>query len=96
MSKFNFFNRVSVTSTVFEDHKRSWDFNSAGIMILNESTTSGDIVQYSFDGVTVHGDTVPGTVAAGLAFDNRIESAIFFRLASAGSAVSIRVEAWGL
>ena len=95
MSKFNFFTRVAVTSTDFADQKRSWDFNSSGIMILNASTTASDIVQYSFDGTNVHGDLVPGTPAAGLTFDNRIESSIFFRLESAGSPVTIRVEAWG-
>lgn len=94
MSKFNFFHKLSVSSTEFT--KLSWAFNSAGILLLNLSPTPADIIQYSFDGTTVHGDLVPGTPAAGLAFDNRVESAIFFRLAIAGSGVLVRVEAWGL
>ena len=96
MSKFNFFDRILIATTDFADHKVSWSFNSAGIMLLNESTTPADVVQYSFNGVDVHGDLRPGTPAAGIAFDNRIESSIYFRLETAGSGVLVRAEAWGL
>lgn len=95
MSKFNFFDKALVATTDFADHRRTWSFNSSGIMILNESTAAGDVVQYSFDGVTVHGDTVPGSPSAGVSFDNRIESGVWLRLESAGSAVIVRIESWG-
>ena len=96
MSKFNFYDRFSVTTTDFADFKRSWDFKSAGVLLLNESSTTSDIIQYSFDGSTLHGELRPNTPAAGLAFDNRTESSLYFRLATAGSGVVVRIEAWGI
>ena len=96
MSKFNFFDRFSVTTTDFADSRRSWDFNSAGIMLLNESSVTAEVIQYSFNGVDLHGELRPNSPSAGLAFDNRTESSIYFRLATAGSGVVIRVEAWGI
>lgn len=94
MSKFNFFQEVLVSTTTFTDAAVSWDFISAGIMLLNENTTSGRIVDYSFDGENVHGRLDPDTDARSLAFDNRHESAVYFRLKTAGAACVVRVEAW--
>lgn len=94
MSKFNFFDRRAVSSTNFEDNKFSWSFISAGIILENESTTSGDVLEYSFDAETVHGTLDPDLPTAALAFNNRHESKIYIRRQSAGSAVTVRVEAW--
>ena len=95
MSKFNFYERVDVNTTDFAEHRSRWTFNSTGIMLLNESTDTADIIQYSFNGVDLHGELRPNTPAAGLAFDNRTESAVYFRLASGASENIVRVEAWG-
>ena len=93
MSKFNFFDRVTVSTTAFT--WVSWEFNSTGIMLLNESTTSANIIQYSFNGTDLHGDLRPNSPSSSMAFDNRTESSIYFRLApGAGSAV-LRIETWG-
>jgi hypothetical protein len=94
MSKFNFFDRVIISSADF-DIKLSWSFNSAGFLLLVESTNSSDdVIEYSFDGISVHGDLIPGTVSQGLSFDNRHESSVWFRRANFGSGVTVRVEAW--
>lgn len=94
MSKFNFFERVEVSSTTFTNHVVSWNFVSAGIALLNENTTSGRIVEYSFDGETVHGDLNPDLPSVGIIFDNRHESRIYFRLKTAGATCDVRVESW--
>jgi hypothetical protein len=64
-------------------------FTTAGILFLNEGSST---VEYSFNGRTVHGELVSGTPSAGLTFDNRVVSMIWFRVAS-GSTV-VRVDAW--
>lgn len=94
MSKFNFFERMVVNSTAFEDMTVDFGFNSTGIMLLNESDTAGDVIYYSFDGLTVHGDLRPGTSSAGLAFDLRHESQIWLARETSGGDVVVRVEAW--
>lgn len=89
---FNYFERVTVDTDNFADCALSWDFISAGIALLNEGTT-GNIIQYSFDGITVHGDLNPGTSSAGVIFDNRHQSKVYFRIGS-GSSADVRFEAW--
>ncbi len=89
---FNFFDRLTITSGNFEDNMVQWDFISAGILLLNEGTT-GNIIQYSFDGVSVHGDLDPDLASAGIAFDNRHQDRIYFRL-STGTSANVRVESW--
>lgn len=95
MSKFNFFDKVSVSTTSFADCAISWDFVSAGFSLLNESTTAGRIIEYSFDGGnTVHGDLDPSLPSAGVVYDARHESKIYLRLKTAGAPVIVRVEVW--
>lgn len=95
MSKYNFFDKVLVTTTSFEDCVVSWNFISAGFSLLNESTTPGRIIEYSFmSNGTVHGDLDPSLPSAGVAYDNRHESVIYFRLKTDGAPVTVRVEAW--
>jgi len=91
----NFFSKVGVTDVTFTAAQRvKWNFTSVGIALVVESTVAGDAVQYSFDGVTVHGDMTPGFASAGIIFDNRYENNIWFRRVSAGSEVTVRVETW--
>ena len=92
----NFFNKINVNSGTFSDYKLSWNFNSIGLALMIESTNSDDIVQYSFDGITVHGDMRATYPSESLMFDNRFVDSIWFRLAPEGRGVSVitRIEAW--
>jgi hypothetical protein len=89
----NFFNKYRVSSTAFEV-VATWNFTSIGIALMVESNDAGDVIQYSFDGVTVHGDMTPTFPSEGIVFDNRFQSKVWFRRANPGSAVLVRVEAW--
>lgn len=93
MSKFNFFNRIVINTTNFT-LGGSWSFNSAGLILLVESTSSLDIIEYSFDGTTVHGDLTPGTPSQGISFDNRHECTVFLRRSFEGGDVTVRIESW--
>ncbi len=91
--KKNYYTRLDVSTTSF-DVFCSWNFNSAGLILINESSTTGDVIEYSFDGTTVHGSLDPDLPSNALAFNNRHECEIFFRRQSAGSNVVVRIEAW--
>lgn len=92
----NFFAKLSISTTSFGTlgHKAKWDFNSVGLALLVESNESTDVVQYSFDGETVHGDLTPLLPSEGIVFDNRFENTVWFRRATPGDPVTVRVEAW--
>lgn len=91
----NFFAKVEVSSTSFNNAQRvKWDFNSIGLALLVESNDSTDVVQYSFDGKDVHGDMTPLLPSEGIIFDNRFENNVWFRRASPGDPVTVRIEAW--
>jgi len=94
MSKFNHFSKLTVSTTDFADKFVTWEFISAGIMLLNENSSASDVIQYSFDGETLHGDLTPGTLSAAMSFDNRKESKIYFRLAAGATTAVVRVETW--
>lgn len=70
-------------------------FSTQGLSFINLGTTTTNAVEYSFNGIDVHGDLTPTTPSAGLVFDNRTICLIWFRL-KAGSTgpVDIRIEAW--
>lgn len=91
---FNYFNRINVWSTDFEEHELTWDFVSYGIYLFNESASATDIIEYSFNGADVHGDLVPGTETAGIEFYGRRHSKIYFRRKSGTGDISLRIEAW--
>lgn len=88
----NFFTKVTVASASFGDYSDviiGVKFIRS-LMLSNEGT---GIVEYSFNGNTVHGDLTPGKASESVAFDNRQVNKIWFRLKS-GAASVIRVEAW--
>lgn len=93
MSKFNYFDRILISSTNFSDHLVSFGFNTAGFAVVNESTTDGATIEYSFDGTTIAGDLIVGGID-GIVFDARHESKIWFRI-SGGTSCNVRIEAWG-
>lgn len=90
MSKFNYFQVIAADGYAFPDEPQAvFGFNSQGFMFLNRGT---HVVQYSFDGSTVHGDLNPADVSKGMSFDNRCECKVWFRgLDGYGT---VRVEAW--
>lgn len=92
MAASNFFQTVTVSSSTFSD---SADVVSAlskkrSFTLINEGT---GVIEYSFDGSTLHGNLTPGTNTEALSFDNRRVSSIWFRLKS-GAASDVRVEMW--
>ena len=90
----NFFSKISVSSTNFANHVVSWNFNSTGIALMVQSNVTTDAIEYSFNGTDVHGDMVPNFPSAAIIFDNRHHNRIYFRRASNGDPVLVRVEAW--
>lgn len=85
----NFFRKLSVDITD--------GYFPANCQILIPFTTtgatfqleSGGPVEYSFNGLTLHGDMMDGYSSESLIFENRVLSKIWFR-----GAGTIRVEAW--
>lgn len=91
MSRYNFFEEVSVASTSYPTNPQcSFGFHSTAIVLLNRGS---NVVFYSFDGSTDHGDLDPSDASIGLAFDGRVENKIWFRTETGTS--TVRVEAWG-
>lgn len=83
---FNFFAKTSVTATTFGGTSVSGQqpdivitFPTQTVMFLNEGS---GVVEYSFNGNTVHGELNSATSSVGLAFDNRVVSAVWFRIQS--------------
>ena len=94
----NFFGKYLVSSTSFTvAPTASWNFTSVGIALMIESDDPTDVIEYSFEGgpdATVHGDMTPLKSSEAIIFDNRFQSKIWFRRATAGKQVLVRVEAW--
>jgi len=104
---FNFFQKLEVNWTQFgaPDGYTTADgygpdvvitFPTQSVMFLNEETSATNVVEYSFNGTTVHGELDPTLPSRGVAFDNRAVSLIWFRLKSGSSGpVTVRIDAWG-
>lgn len=99
---FNFFERATVTWSQFgaPDGYTTADgygpdmvitFPTYGVIFTH---VSGDPVEYSFNGTTIHGELAANTSRNFLTFLNRPVSLIWFRLKS-GTTANISVEAWG-
>lgn len=90
-TKYNFFDNILVDGYNFPTTPQAvFPFNSQGFTFLNRGLHT---VQYSFDGVRIHGDLNPNDASQGLAFDARSECKVFFR--GIDGYASVRVEAWG-
>lgn len=100
---FNFFQSASISATSFGGESLDGyqpdmiiTFPTNGIMFTAE--TAGQVVEYSFNGQTVHGvlDGATTSTTRVVKFDNRTVSLIWFRLKS-GSAgpATVTVTAWG-
>lgn len=88
--KNNYFSVVSVDGYDFPTTPQvSYNFSSQGLAFLNRGSYT---IEYSFDGQNVHGDLNPNDASAGIIFDGRDVSKIWFR--ASGGFGSVRVEAW--
>lgn len=89
---YNFFERVDVSSATFGEHPDLVvTFPTSGVLFLNE----GDgVVEFSFNGNTVHGSLNSSDASKGIIYDNRVVSTIWFRYVSGTSPITVRVEAW--
>jgi len=97
----NFYEKITVTSTTFGEEADGYQpdafisFHSTSLMLLNEGTLLTSVIEYSFNGNTVHGELDPTLPSRGLTFDNRRVSSIWFRVKSGSSGpVIVRVDAW--
>lgn len=88
---FNFFTRISIVNTDFPSNADViFPLNgNPSFSLINEGV---DTIEYSFNGLTMHGDLVPATPSAALFFNNRGINSIWFR-APSGNSTSIRIEA---
>lgn len=99
---FNFYQKIDVISTNFGSESVDGlqpdmiiTFPTQTVMFLNEETSG--VVEYSFNGNTVHGELDPTLPSKSLTFDNRVISLIWFRVKSGSSGpITIRVDAWGI
>lgn len=89
---FNFFQKVTVDGYEFPqlaDVAISFR-GQFSFTLVNEGN---NVIEYSFNGNTLHGDLTPDTPTSALAFDNRRISKIWFRAPGGGDPV-VRIEAW--
>lgn len=89
----NFFKKVTVSSATFTATSDIViSFSTQGLMMLNEGT---GVIEYSFNGVTVHGELDPALPNKGVAMDNIRVCPIWFRLKS-GSTSVVSTTAWSI
>jgi hypothetical protein len=97
---FNFFEKIAVSATTFGGGSADGyqpdtliSFPTQGITFLNEGT---GVVEYSFNGTYVAGELDSTKASAGLTFDNRVVSFIWFRVKTGSSGpINVSVHAWG-
>jgi hypothetical protein len=92
---FNFFQKLSIsqTTTFGADCDVVITFSTQSVMLLNLGT---GVVEFSFNGNTVHGELNSANPSAGLTFDNRVISKIWFRVQSGSTPpINVSVMAWG-
>ena len=93
---FNFYQKTSVNNGTYNtDCDVIIPFSTQSVMLLNESTSGSNVIEYSFNGNTTHGELDPTLPTRGMTFDNRVVSKIWFKV-KGGSVgpVSVRVDAW--
>jgi hypothetical protein len=90
--KFNFFIKVTVDETTFPTTAQILVplKGMQGFLIGNEGSS---VIQYSFDGINVHGDLTPTSPTDSLLFTNRPAYTIWLCTPNGGSSLC-RFEAW--
>lgn len=67
-------------------------FSTQGVMMLN---LGSGVVEYSCDGINVHGELSSANASAGMAFDNRVMPLVWFRVQTGSSGpIIVSVQAW--
>lgn len=66
------------------------EFTPRTIMVVNEHATES--VDVSFDGTTVHGKLTPGTLDAGMVFEQRVRRVWLRRSSSSGSPTGVNTQ----
>jgi hypothetical protein len=100
---FNFYTKLEISSTSFGgDSVDGYQpdtiitFPTQSVIFCNEETGSSKVVEYSFNGYTVHGELDPTLPSRTMTFDNRVISMIWFRVKSGSSGpLTIRIDSWG-
>jgi len=102
---FNYFSKTAVNWTQFgaPDGYTLADgygpdlfitFSTQSVIFLNEGS---GVVEYSFNGTTIHGELDSTKPSAGLSFDNRVICLVWFRVKSGSSGpINVSVHAWGI
>lgn len=85
----NFFNKITVSNGSFNTNADL--FIPFVTYTVSFQLESGSLVQYSFNGSTIHGDLTSGKASASLIFENRVIGKIWFQ----GTGL-VRVEAWAV
>lgn len=96
---YNYFQIIAVSTSTFGGGSTSGQqpdaiitFPTQAVQFLNLGTGT---VEFSFNGNTVHGELNSTNASAGLTFDNRTVSTIWFRVKSGSSGpISVSVTAW--
>lgn len=97
---FNFYEKVNVVAADFGSESVSGEqpdviitFSTQSLMFMNESNAG--VVEYSFNGITVHGELDPSLPTRAMTFDNRVASLIWFRVKSGSvGPITVRIDAW--
>jgi hypothetical protein len=93
---YNFFQKLSVTNVSAFNTNADMiiTFSTQTVMFLN---VGSGVIEYSFNGNTVHGELNSANLSAGKSFDNRVISKIWFRVQAGSVApITVAVEAWGI
>lgn len=94
---FNFFKKLDISATSFSDSPdTAITFPNYGLILTNEDAST-DVIEYSFNGNTVHGELVPGTTSPSrqMTFLNRQVCLIWFRVKPGSSGpITVRIDAW--
>lgn len=91
----NYFNKIVISSASFAPINPDVILGPFPIAQLTFQNEGPGVIEYSFDGTLVHGDSDPAKASANLTFPNRQVCTVWFRLKS-GGATTIRIEAYAL
>jgi hypothetical protein len=94
---WNFYQKISVTvnGTFNTDCDIVIPFNTQGIQLLNLGSGATEVVEFSMNGNRVHGEMNPTNPSAGLTYDARTVSKLWFRVQTGSTGpVTVSVMAW--
>jgi autotransporter translocation and assembly factor TamB len=96
MTDFNKFSRITIDGYAFPaDPHVNFDFRHSNLSFSLVLESGTGIVEYSFNGTTLHGDLQIGTPTEAIFFDNRPISKIWLRAKNAGAfGAIVRIEGW--